>query len=461
MPHPSNFHDAAELLKIILEGTLPADAQMDRYFRARREMGVRDRGFVAETVYGCLREKRMLEYLTTPGTADDSMDAGSRASSGTNAEAKQRLEPLPSATDKPSLATARADRTSSSFDLVAAYLVTHGYSGRALEELGYRGDARQLAERVRGLDQATVPFAVRANLPDWLAERLLAQFSEAEALALVQALNQPATLDLRVNIFKAERAEVQARLIQEDVTVEPTPYSPIGLRRAERAALFSTQGFKDGLFEVQDEGSQLLSYLLEPKRNEMIVDFCAGAGGKTLHIGSLMANTGTVYAFDVSAKRLEKLTPRLRRAGLGNVRTVTIRHERDDRVRRLHGKINRVLVDAPCSGTGTLRRNPDIKWRTLNLPELVDTQKRILAAAAQLVKPGGRLVYATCSLLREENEDVIEDFVAAHADFHIVPANEILARRHIPLEMPGPALRLLTHRHHTDSFYAAVLDRSR
>ena len=221
---------------------------------------------------------------------------------------------------------------------MAAYLVTHGYSGRALEELGYRGDARQLAERVRGLDQATVPFAVRANLPDWLAERLLTQFTETEALALVQALNQPATLDLRVNTFKAERAEVQARLTQEGVAVEPTPYSPIGLRRAERAALFSTQSFKDGLFEVQDEGSQLLSYLLEPKRNEMIVDFCAGAGGKTLHIGGLMANTGTVYAFDVSARRLEKLTPRLRRAGLGNVRTVTIRHERDDRVRRLHGK---------------------------------------------------------------------------------------------------------------------------
>ncbi|MEK7260723.1 MAG: hypothetical protein AAB068_01650, partial [Pseudomonadota bacterium] len=284
MPHPSNFHSAAELLKIILEGTLPADAQMDRYFRARREMGVRDRGFVAETVYGCLRELRMLEHLTTPGMADDCMDAGGRALSGTNAEAEQRLEhdyrevggratpgavaELPSATDKPS-----------TFDLVAAYLVTHGYSGRALEELGYRGDARQLAERVRGLDQATVPFAVRANLPDWLAERLLAQFSEAEALALVQALNQPATLDLRVNTFKAERAEVQARLIQEGVAVEPTPYSPIGLRRAERAALFSTQSFKDGLFEVQDEGSQLLSYLLEPKRNEMIVDFCAGAGG--------------------------------------------------------------------------------------------------------------------------------------------------------------------------------------
>ncbi len=417
MPHPSNFHSAAELLKIILEGTLPADAQMDRYFRAHKNMGVRDRGFVAETVYGCLRARRMLEYLS-------------------------------------------ASETPSMFDMVAAWLVTQGYSGRALEELGYRGDARSLAERVRGLDHAALPFGVRTNFPDWLADRLLAQFGEAEALALTDALNQPATLDLRVNTFKTERAEALARLAQEGVAVEPTPYSPIGLRRAKRAALFSTQSFKDGLFEVQDEGSQLLSYLLEPKRNEMVVDFCAGAGGKTLHLGSLMANTGTVYAFDVSARRLEKLTPRLRRAGLGNVRTVTIRHERDDRVQRLHGKIDRVLVDAPCSGVGTLRRNPDIKWRTINLPELVDTQQRILNAAAQLVKPGGRLVYATCSLLREENEDVIEAFLAAHAGFGIVPVGEILARRHIPLEMPEPALRLLPHRHHTDGFYAVALERA-
>ena len=172
-----------------------------------------------------------------------------------------------------------------------------------------------------------------------------------------------------------------------------------------------------------------------------------------------MANTGTVYAFDVAARRLEKLAPRLRRAGLNNVRSVVLGSERDDRVQRLRGKIDRVLVDAPCSGTGTLRRNPDIKWRTIDLPALVEAQQRILTAAAQLLKPGGRLVYATCSLLREENEDIVEAFLAAHGEFRIVPVGDILARRHIPLAMPEPALRLLTHRHHTDSFYAVALER--
>jgi len=418
MPHASHFRAAAELLDTILAGTLPADAQMDRYFRAHKNMGVRDRGFVAETVYGCLREMRVLEWLT--------------------------------ATQKPT-----------SFDLVAVWLVTQGYSGRALEELGYRGDARGLAERVRGLERAALPFAVRANLPDWLAERLRAQFGDDETLALAEALNRPATLDLRVNTFKAERDEIRARLAAENFPAEPTPYSPVGLRRAERAPLFNTQSFKDGLFEVQDEGSQLLSYLLEPKRHEMVVDFCAGAGGKTLHLGALMANTGTVYAFDTSPRRLEKLTPRLRRAGLNNVRAVTIAHERDERVQRLRGKIDRVLVDAPCSGTGTLRRNPDIKWRTLDLAALAGAQTRILDEASKLLKPGGRLVYATCSLLREENDEVVAAFLAGHGDFRIVPVSEVFVRRHIPLAMEDDALRLLPHRHGTDGFYAVVLERAR
>jgi len=193
----------------------------------------------------------------------------------------------------------------------------------------------------------------------------------------------------------------------------------------------------------------------------MVVDFCAGAGGKTLHIGALMANTGTVYAFDVLAKRLDRLKPRLRRAGLNNVRMVAISHERDARVQRLEGKIDRVLVDAPCSGTGTLRRNPDIKWREIDLPELADTQQRILASAAGLLKPGGRLVYATCSLLKEENEDIVEQFLARNPGFGLIPANEILERRHITLCMAGDALRLYPHAHQTDAFYAMAMERKR
>jgi 16S rRNA (cytosine967-C5)-methyltransferase len=414
MAKPILLHSAAELLQRILSEKMPADRQMEGYFRTHRDMGVRDRGFVAETVYGCLRERRWLEHI-----------AGSALL----------------------------------LDVVAAYLLTHGYSARALEETGFRGDARGMVERARTLDKATLPFAIQANMPDWLAQRLRAQFGEAESLALAIALNQPAPVDMRVNTIKARRDEVLTRLTQEGFPCEITPYSPSGLRRHDRAPIFKTLCFKEGLFEVQDEGSQLLTLMLEPRRQEMVVDFCAGAGGKTLHIGALMANTGTVYAFDVLAKRLEKLKPRLRRAGLNNVRMVTISHERDARVQRLKGKIDRVLVDAPCSGTGTLRRNPDIKWRDINLTELTDTQQRILAAAAELLKPGGRLVYATCSLLKEENEDIVEKFLATRPEFHIAPVNEILERRHIPLSMTGDALRLLPHMHQTDGFYAVALER--
>jgi 16S rRNA (cytosine967-C5)-methyltransferase len=414
MAKPILLHSAAELLQRILSEKMPADRQMEGYFRTHRDMGVRDRGFVAETVYGCLRERRWLEHI-----------AGSALL----------------------------------LDVVAAYLLTHGYSARALEETGFRGDARGMVERARTLDKATLPFAIQANMPDWLAQRLRAQFGEAESLALAIALNQPAPVDMRVNTIKARRDEVLTRLTQEGFPCEITPYSPSGLRRHDRAPIFKTLCFKEGLFEVQDEGSQLLTLMLEPRRQEMVVDFCAGAGGKTLHIGALMANTGTVYAFDVLAKRLEKLKPRLRRAGLNNVRMVTISHERDARAQRLKGKIDRVLVDAPCSGTGTLRRNPDIKWRDINLTELTDTQQRILAAAAELLKPGGRLVYATCSLLKEENEDIVEKFLATRPEFHIAPVNEILERRHIPLSMTGDALRLLPHMHQTDGFYAVALER--
>lgn len=415
MAKPILLHSAAELLQRILSEKIPADRQMEGYFRTHRDMGVRDRGFVAETVYGCLRERRWLEHI-----------AGSALL----------------------------------LDVVAAYLLTHGYSARALEETGFRGDARGMVERARTLDKTTLPFAIQANMPDWLAQRLRAQFGDTEALALALALNQPAPVDMRVNTIKAKREEVQTRLTQEGFACEITPWSPSGLRRRDRAPIFKTLCFKEGLFEVQDEGSQLLALMLEPRRQEMVVDFCAGAGGKTLHIGALMANTGTVYALDVLAKRLDRLKPRLRRAGLNNVRMVTISHERDARVQRLKGKIDRVLVDAPCSGTGTLRRNPDIKWRDINLAELTDTQQRILAAAAGLLKPGGRLVYATCSLLQEENEDIVEKFLAARPEFHVVPVNEFLERRHIPLSMTGDALRLLPHLHQTDGFYAVALERN-
>jgi 16S rRNA (cytosine967-C5)-methyltransferase len=432
MSKPPLFKSAAELLGTILTGTLPADAQMERYFRAHPKLGARDRGYIAETVYACLRRRRFLEYL-----------AAGDATGGATPES-----------------------------IVAACLVAlQGVSARALAKTGFRGAAAGIAERAGTADLNHLPLAVQLDLSDWLLERLLAQYGESETRALAAALNEPATLDLRVNTVKATRDEAAACLADAGFAVGPTPWSPVGLRRRERAPIFRTRCFEDGWIEVQDEGSQLLSLLVEPKRHEMVVDFCAGAGGKTLHLAALMANSGSVYAFDISARRLDRLKPRLARAGLDNVRRVAIQNERDVRVQRLAGKIDRVLVDAPCSGTGTLRRNPDIKWRSIDVEKLVATQRAILASASTLLKPGGRLVYATCSLLRDENEAVVADFLATHPEFQPLSATGILARRQIVLPtaaanialgndiLSGVALRLLPHRHHTDSFFALAMER--
>jgi 16S rRNA (cytosine967-C5)-methyltransferase len=301
---------------------------------------------------------------------------------------------------------------------------------------------------------------MRSNLPKWLFDKFVAQFGEAETLALADALNQPAPLDLRVNSIKATRDEVVAKLAEAPILAEPMPYAPLGLRVLKKPALQNLPLFKDGAIEVQDEGSQVLSQIVGAKRGEMVVDFCAGAGGKTLALGALMRNTGRLYAFDISEKRLAKLKPRMARSGLSNVHPVLIAHERDAKIKRLAGKIDRVLVDAPCSGLGTLRRNPDVKWRQKveAIAEMQEKQASILAGAARLLKGGGRLVYATCSLLNEENDFIVEQFLAAHPDFVLVPMHKVLAEQKIELEM-GDYLKLLPHKHQTDGFFAAVLER--
>jgi 16S rRNA (cytosine967-C5)-methyltransferase len=277
----------------------------------------------------------------------------------------------------------------------------------------------------------------------------------------VASLDETAPLDLRVNVLKTKREAAQAALAAAGIEAVPTPYSPWGLRVQGRPALQKLPLFTGGEIEVQDEGSQLLALLTDAKRGEMVVDFCAGAGGKTLALGAAMRNTGRLYAFDVAGHRLEALKPRLARSGLSNVYPVQIAHERDERIKRLAGKIDRVLVDAPCSGLGTLRRNPDLKWRQSPkaVQELNAKQTAILAGAARLLKPGGRLVYATCSLLASENEAVCAAFVAAHPGFARLAVDVLLT----DLKVPGAAslvqdgnLRLWPHLHATDGFFAAV-----
>jgi 16S rRNA (cytosine967-C5)-methyltransferase len=403
----------------------PADTILSAYFRAHPALGQHDRAFIAETVYALLRRKRLVETAV--------------AESGI---------PKPSARQ---LALAAGVRV----------------RGLNIRELAGALRAEELAwlEVVKGAARGELPFPVACDLPDWVIYRLLPGLGEESLARLAQGLNQPAPLDLRVNILKSDRNTVAAEFAAAGIRAMPTPFSPAGLRLADKPALNQHALYTAGTVEVQDEGSQLLCYLLAPRRGAMVVDFCAGAGGKALALGALMRSTGRMYAFDVSAKRLEKLRPRLARSGLSNVHPQQIAGERDPRVKRLHGKIDSVLVDAPCTGLGRLRRNPDLKWRQTEgaLAELIQKQTTILDAAAGLVKPGGRLVYATCSILPEENDVIVREFCKRHPDFYVVPANAALAANRIALPEPDAEpdgfLRLRPDVHATDAFFAALLER--
>jgi 16S rRNA (cytosine967-C5)-methyltransferase len=415
--HPAVVSHAEEVLREVLRFTGPADAILSRYFREHPKLGSRERNAVAEGVYAVLRNKLVYASFAESG----------------HGPAMRRLTLLGLA------------------DAVGA----DALAGLSAEETEW-------LQRIAQIDRHSLPAALRANLPQWLYDKLVARDGEAATLQLAAALNRPAPLDLRVNTLKAKRDEVIAELATAPIACDPTPYSPLGIRVMKKPALQNLPLFQNGAIEVQDEGSQLLAEIVAARRGEMVADFCAGAGGKTLALGAAMRNTGRLYAFDVSEKRLAKLKPRLARSGLSNVHPVVIAHENDAKIKRLAGKIDRVLVDAPCSGLGTLRRNPDVKWRQTpeSLIELNAKQGAILSGAARLVKPGGRLVYATCSLLDEENEAIAEQFLATHADFTLVPMADVLREQKIPLEMQD-YLKLVPHVHQTDGFFAAVFERKK
>ena len=412
---PALFAHAETLLGQLLNFDHPADAVVSRYFREHRQLGHADRGFVAETVFAVLRRGRSIEARC-------------------------------------------ADNLSDRRRLLVALLVVRGWNLRELAPVLKAGEEAWLSS-VAAFDESALSPAVRCDLPDWLYERLLTSLTADEIPALAEALNRPAPLDLRVNTLKTDRQSLLAQLAEAGIAAQPGALSPVAVRLRDKPALAKHPLFLGGAFEVQDEGSQLLGLLVEAKRGEMVVDFCAGAGGKTLLLGAQMRNTGRLYALDVSERRLSKLKPRLARSGLSNVHPVRIEHERDQKVKRMAGKVDRVLVDAPCSGLGTLRRNPDLKWRqdAASVAELTAKQTSILAAAATLLRPGGRLVYATCSLLAVENERIVEAFLAAHPAFHLLPVEQVLARQGIAVS--GDMLHLLPHRHDTDGFFAAVLEK--
>ena len=417
--HPNALLElATELLHRVLQFQQPADNVVSDFFRQQRALGVRERHTLAETTYAVLRQRLLFQHLAQSGTG----------------EIERRLA-------------------------ILAWNGNEGFLRAALSDT-----EQQWLVRVSAVDRSALPEKLRHNLPEWLAERLVPAMGD-DFWPLMDSLNVAAPLDLRVNTFKAKRDDVQAAFKAEGIEALPTPYSPWGLRIQGKPALHKLDVFMRGDVEVQDEGSQLLALLTDAKRGEMVVDFCAGAGGKTLALGASMRNTGRLYAFDTSGHRLAALKPRLARSGLSNVYPVQIAHERDDRIKRLAGKIDRVLVDAPCSGLGTLRRNPDMKWRQspTSVDELRVKQAAILASAARLLKPGGRLVYSTCSLLDEENEAVALAFTEAETQaFKPLACADALTRAHVNEAQSlvrGDFLRLWPHRHGTDGFFTAVWER--
>lgn len=393
-PLPRRLHAlrARDALQDIARGSKPADQILETLFRSHKEMGKRDRASVSALVYGVLRDVGRLQALAGDAPAD----------------------------------------------WLSRHLADAGHAAAAITALDLPAPAA---------DGAVAAYAA-LNLPADLHTRLLQQIGAAETAALAAALNQPAPTDVRVNTLKATREEVLAALTAQGVAATPTPLAAQGLRLSARLSKQSTL-LLDGEIEPQDEGSQLLAQLTGAAAGETVIDWCAGVGGKSLAMAAQMGDEGRLIACDISASRLAKLPPRAARAGIGCIETRT---HGVDSMAGIAADV--VLVDAPCSGTGTLRRSPELRLRTFDYAALAGLQQQILSEASRCVRTGGRLIYATCSLLQEENEAVVDAFLQAHPKF-VAEAG--------PADFPAGLLsaqgqlRLWPHRHGSDGFFAACL----
>ena len=412
-----------------------------RTFRAHRELASGARRLIAETVYGLIRMDRRLNAIVDELTAGK---GGRDAPLAPLARDELKLLIYEARTGIPVEALAAdAKRLSrESIDLAPAVGEEAGLEGRT------------------GFDRE----ATRLSYPTWLLEAWVADHGAAEASALAEAMNQRAPLAVRVNTTRVSREQLIAQLAEEHVVARPTPLSPVGLVFETRVNAFGLSAFRDGLFEVMDEGSQLVAEVVAPPPGGRVVDACAGAGGKTLALSAALAGKGRVLALDTDGKKLEELRRRARRAGLSNVaaRPVADAGVALPAEARL-AAWDRVLVDAPCSGLGTLRRNPEARWRLR--PADVDgfpaRQVGLLVSYAPLTAVGGRLIYATCTVNRRENEGVVERFLAERDDFVRVPVKEIWGRPRAETVGDGLTLRLYPDNHDTDGFFAAVLRRVR
>jgi len=429
---------AIEVLEAIDATDRPADRVLDRYLKDRRYIGSGDRGAVANRVWGVLRRRARLDWWVR------------RAGKGLQRDARGRVLVDVVLGDGADIAT------------VAGLFDGSRHAPATLS----REEADALRHLVgRSLEHPEMPAAVRVECPNWLWPRMEALFG-AEAEDAARALGAEGGFDLRVNpLAAADRAAVVAELANASIPAVPTPLSPLGLRLDRRRPIDRIPAFQAGRIEVQDEGSQLAAMLVGAAPGQLVVDYCAGAGGKALALAADMANKGRLLLFDISKARLDRAAVRLRRSGVNNAERRQL-VDGDKSVKRLAGKADRVLVDAPCTGTGTWRRNPDAKWRydAEALAEITVTQRSILERAAAMVKPGGRLIYVTCSILTEENEAIVEGFLAETTAFRALPVAEVWAETVAPrgggdCPADGPWLRLSPHRHGTDGFFVAVLER--
>ena len=452
---------AIDILAAIEEGARPADDIAADYFRHRRYIGAKDRAAISAHVYVVLRHRASLDWWIARVSQKDGVPGEGRDPSA-NRSANRSMDPRLRG-DLPVDARSRMIAALALLEHWTAENVAASFDGGRFCPAPLMPAEQRLA---RGLTGRTpthpeMPRAVACDIPDWLEPYLDAVYGrrlEDE----IAALNAPAPFDLRVNALKSDRETARRALAAEHIAAEPTPWSPLGLRLKRRAPLAATTAFRDGIVEVQDEGSQLAAWLVDARPGMRVVDFCAGAGGKTLALAAQMRNRGKLVACDTAAWRLERAGVRLRRAGVGNVERRALASERDPWVKHHAKTFDRVLVDAPCLGIGSWRRNPDAKWRASphDRAELVVRQRDILASAARLVKPGGRLVYVTCSLLREENEAQAEAFLAAHPDFALYPVARAWEET-IGSASPGgdDRLRLTPARHGTDGFFVALFER--
>jgi 16S rRNA (cytosine967-C5)-methyltransferase len=413
-----------------------SDRALDYVLRQKKQLYSNERRAVAERVYALLRRQRLVDFLAERGW--------------------KGFEALPVTNkDLVRLAISRMLEGEDA-DAVADGLSFKGEGARALKHVF---DARAKLEKLDSVQR----FAIEASLPDFAAKKLVEEVGD-EAFEAAEAMNTRGPLCGRVNTLKCTREQLITALEKEDVKATPTALSPLGVILETRTNVYALEAFKQGLFEVQDEGSQLLGMLVDapPKK---AVDACAGAGGKTLQLAAQMKNRGDLYALDVDERRLEELRQRARRADVHNVRVKAITDDADalKPVEALVGQADRVLIDAPCSGSGTFRRKPDARYRLTpeSLAEHVAIQESLLERFHPLVKPEGLLIYGTCSFFRDENEAVVERFLAKHPAFSLVPAERSLGKELAAKTCRDGMLRLFPHRHGTDAFFGVILKRAK